>query len=155
MHLIPSQINSVDSLTGMTSLEIIDRRHQAMLQIPELALAVAGMGPRHLGVVSQALSPSGLRTNQASLLSTTRLAHLVAAMLSQGVGVAVAPLPITLVHPKGMPVVDLCPIVVQERGVEEKDGGIGKRSAISERLLEYKYSVLFKEQSQPRIIGGY
>lgn len=98
---------------------------------------VAGMGPRHLGVVFRALSPSGLKTNQASPLSTTRLAHLVAAVLLQGVGVlAVAALPITPVLLKEMPVEDLCPIAVQDRGVGGKDGGIGKRSAISKWLPE-------------------
>jgi hypothetical protein len=84
------------------------------------------MGPRHLGAVFPALSPSGLRTNQVSLLSITRLVHLVVAVLSQGVGVlAVAALPITLVHLKEMPV-DLWPIVVLD-GVGGKDGGIGKK----------------------------
>jgi len=128
MHLTPSQISSVGLQTGMTSLEITDKRHRALLQIPELALVVAGMGPRHLGVAFQALSPSGLRTNQVSRLSTTRLVLLVEAVLSQGVGVTtvVATLPITPVILKEV-AVDSWPIVIQDNGVGGKDGGIGKR----------------------------
>jgi hypothetical protein len=127
MRLIPSQINSVGSQTGTTSLEITGKRHRVLLQIPELALVVAGMGPRPLGVAFQTFSPSEPRTSQVSLLSTTRLACLVAVVVLQGVGVpAVAPLLITLVILE-IPVEDLRTIVVQVRGVGGKDGGIGKR----------------------------
>jgi hypothetical protein len=127
-HLIPSQINSVGLQTGMTSLEITGKRHRVLLQIPELALVVAGMGPRSLGVAFQALSPSESRTSQVSLLSTTRLARLVAVVVLQGVGVpAVAPLLITLVVLIEVAVEDLRTIVVEVRGVGGKDGGIGKR----------------------------
>jgi hypothetical protein len=112
----------------MTSLEITGKRDLVPLQIPELALVVAGMGPRSLGAAFQALSPSESRTNQVSLLLTTRLARLVAVVVLQGVGVpAVAPLIITLALLIEVAVEDLIPIVVEVRGVEEKDGGIGKR----------------------------
>jgi hypothetical protein len=128
MRLIPSQTNSVGLQTGMTSLEITDKRHRVLLQIPELALVVAGMGPRSLGVAFQALSPSESRTSQVSLLSTTRLARLVAVVVLQGVEVpAVAPLIITPVLLIEVAVEDLRPIVVEVSGVGEKDGGIGKR----------------------------
>jgi hypothetical protein len=86
------------------------------------------MGPRSLGVAFQALSPSESRTSQVSLLSTTRLARLVAVVVLQGVGVpTVAPLLITLVLLIEVVVEDLRTIVVEVRGVGEKDGGIGKR----------------------------
>jgi len=128
----------------MTSLEITGKRHRELLSIQGVALVVAGMGPRSSGVAVQALSPSGLRTNQVSLLSTTRLAHLVAVVVSRGVGVpAVAPLIMALVLLE-VAVEDFRPIVMQVRGVEGKGGGIGKRSVISERSPEYKCSVLFK-----------
>jgi hypothetical protein len=145
MHLIPSQINSVGLQTGMTSLEITGKRHRELLQTPELAIVVAGMGPRHLGVVFQALSPSGLRTNQVSLLSTTRLALLVEAVPSRGAGVptVAATLPITPVLLKEVAVEDSWPIAIQH-GVGGKDGGIGKRSAISKCFPEYKFSILLK-----------
>jgi hypothetical protein len=127
MRLIPSQINSVALQTGMTSLEITVKRHRVLLQIPEAALVAAGMGPRSLGVAFQAPFPSESRTSQVSLLSTTRLARLVAVVGLQGVGVpAVAPLLITLVLLE-MLVEGLRIIVVEVRGVGGKDGGIGKR----------------------------
>lgn len=87
MRLIPSQTNLVGLQTGMTSLEITGKLRRVPLQIPELALVVAGMGPRSLVAAFQALSPSESRTNQVSLLSTTRLARLVAVVVLQGVGV--------------------------------------------------------------------
>jgi hypothetical protein len=128
MRLIPSQINSVGLQTGMTSLEITGKRRRVPLQIPGLAIVVAGMGPRSLGAAFQALSPSESRTNQVFLLLTTRLARLVAVVVLQGAGVpAVAPLIITLALLIEVAVEDLRPIVVEVRGVEEKDGGIGKR----------------------------
>ncbi len=129
MHLIPSQINSVGLQTGMTSLEITGKRHRVLLQIPELAPVVAGMGPRYLGVAFQAPFPSESRTSQVSLLSTTRLAHLVVVVVLQGVGVpaVVATLIMALVVLKEVAVGDLRPIVIQVRGVGGKDGGIGKR----------------------------
>jgi hypothetical protein len=128
MRLIPSQINSVGLQTGMTSLEITGKRHRVPLQIPEVALVVAGMGPRSLGVAFQALSPSESRMSQVSLLSTTRLARLVAVVVLQGVGVpTAAPLLMALVILKEMPVEDLITIVVEVSGVGGKDGGIGKR----------------------------
>jgi Eukaryotic translation initiation factor 3 subunit 7 (eIF-3) len=146
MHLTPSQISSVGLQTGMTSLEITGRRHRALLQTLELALVVAGMEPRHLGVVFQALSPSGLRTNQVSLLSTTRPVLLVEVVPSQGVEVptVAATLPITPVLLKEVAVEDSWPIAIQERGVGGKDGGIGKRSAISKCFPKYKCSILLK-----------
>ena len=86
------------------------------------------MGPRSLGVAFQALSLSVSRTSQVSLLSTTRLARLVAAAVLQGVEVpAVAPPLMALVLPIEMPVEDSRTIAVQVRGVGGKDGGIGKR----------------------------
>jgi hypothetical protein len=112
----------------MTSLEITGKRHLVLLQIPELVLVVAGMDPRFLGVAFRALSPSESRTSQVSLLSTTRLARLVAVVVLQGVEVpAVAPLIITPVLLIEVAVEDLRPIVVEVSGVGEKDGGIGKR----------------------------
>jgi hypothetical protein len=66
--------------------------------------------------------------SQVSLLSTTRLARLVAVVVLQGVGVpAVATLLMALVILKEMPVEDLIIIVVEVSGVGGKDGGIGRR----------------------------
>src|SRR6266446_7899649 len=105
------------------------------------------MGRKSLGVAFQVLSPSGPRMNQVSLLSTTRLAHLVAVVVLQGVGVpAVAPLLIILVILE-VAVEDLRPIVMQVRGVGGKDGGIGKRSAISSKSPEFSCSVSFKKNN--------
>jgi hypothetical protein len=68
--------------------------------------------------------------NQAFLSSTTRLAHLVAVVHLQGVGVpTVVPLTTAPVLLKGIPAVGLLPIVVRAHGVEGRDGEIGKRSA--------------------------
>lgn len=122
----------------MISRETIDKPHRALLPIPEPAGAVAGMVRRPLGVAFRAPSLSRSRTNRASPLLTTRLAHRVAAAHLQGVGVpAVAPPPTIPVLPKEITVVALRPTVVQGRAVREGAGGIGKRSAISMSFFEY------------------
>src|SRR5216683_6908960 len=105
------------------------------------------MGLRLLGVASQVPSPSKLRMNQVSPSSTTRPAHLVAAVHLQGVGVlAVAPHPTAPVLLKEIPAVGSLPIVVRDSGVRGGGGEIGRRSALSMLLSEYDV------QSRPRTI---
>ena len=127
MLLIQSQINLVDSPTGMISLEIIDRLHLAPPSIPEQALGVVGMPCKPSGVAFPVHSLSRSKMSRASPSWTTRLAHpveVVRLVGEEGALTAVLPIRVLL---RGAAVGVLRPIVVQRSGAGGEDGVTGTK----------------------------
>jgi hypothetical protein len=125
---IQSQINLVDSPTGMISLEIIDRPYLTLLPIPEPALAVVGMPCKPSGVAFQARFLSRLRMNRASPLWITRLVHPVEVVRLGGEGALTAVLLLTTrVVLRGVAVGVSRTIVVGRNGAGGEDGATGTR----------------------------
>lgn len=112
----------------MISLEIIDRPYLALLPIPELALAVAGMPCKPSGVAFRARLLSRSRTSRASLLWITKLAHPVEVVRLGEEGALAAVLILTTrVVIRGVAVGVSRTIVVGRNGAGGEDGATGTR----------------------------